>query len=53
MEEAMLSVFVNLAFSLGAFVTADRAIRSQAMRNLFVKANLFGKDLNKTSEAKV
>lgn len=53
MEEAMLSVFVNLAFSLGAFVTADRAIRSQAMRSLFVKANLFGKDLNKTSEAKV
>ena len=48
-----VSVPLNVAFSFAAFAVADKVIRSRAMRELFLKANLFGKDLNKTSEAKV
>ena len=50
---AGLSVFVNLLFSGGAYLAADRLIGSETMRGSFIKAGLFGKDLNKASEARV
>ena len=56
MEESrkeFVSVPVNLAFCVAAFLVADRVIGSRTMRELFVRANLFGKDLNKTSEERV
>ena len=48
-----VSVPVNLVFSVGAFLAARKVIGSSAMQDLFIKAGLFGKDLNKTSEKKV
>ena len=52
MMEAV-SVPVNLVFSVGAFLAARKVIGSSAMQDLFIKAGLFGKDMNKTSEKKV
>ena len=49
----LVTIPVNLAFSLAAFAAADKMIRSQTMRKLFLKAGLFGKDLNKTSDERV
>lgn len=50
---AGLSVCVNLLFSGGAYMAADRLIGSGTMRESFIKAGMFGKDLNKSSEARV
>ena len=47
------ALVVNAVFSGVAFLTADRLLGSQAMRDRFIRAGLFGKDLNKTSEEKV
>ena len=52
-REGMASVLVNAVFSGGAFLAADRLIGSRTMRDSFIKAGLFGKDLNKTSEDRV
>ena len=49
----VVSVPVNLGFSVAAFVVAYRVIGSRTMQDLFIRAGLFGKDLNKTSEQKV
>ena len=50
MEAAIL---VNVLMAILAYVTTDRLIGSKAIKDKFIKANLFGKDLNKTSEARM
>ena len=49
----VVSVPLNLGFSVAAFLVAHKLIGSQTMQELFIRAGLFGKDLNKTSEQKV
>ena len=46
----LLTLFVD---ALGAYLVADGLIGSRSMRESFIKAGLFGKDLNKSSERKV
>ena len=47
----MLVLFVNLAASFGAFVLCSRLI--VGMKDMFTRAGLFGRDLNKISTDKV
>lgn len=46
-------VLVNMVLSGGAYLAANKLIGSNTMRDSFIKARLFGKDLNKTSDEKV
>ena len=48
-----LTIVVDMAMALGAYLIADGLISSRSMRDSFVKAGLSGKDLNKTSEDRV
>ncbi len=48
-----LSLCVSGCVGLGAYFMADRLIGSGSMTDNFIKAGLFGKDLNKSSENKV
>lgn len=48
-----LAVVVNIFMSVAAFLAANSLIASKAIKDSFIKANLFGKDLNKTSEDRV
>lgn len=48
-----LAVIVNVFMSVVAYVATDNLICSPTIIDSFIKANLFGKDLNKTSENKV
>ena len=49
----LLTLFVDACLALGAYLIADGLIGSRSMRESFIKAGLFGKDLNKSSEKKV
>ncbi len=46
-------VVVDIFMALAAYVVTDNLISSRSIKDSFIKANLFGKDLNKTSEDKV
>ena len=48
-----LALMVDLAMSVVAYALTDRLIGSAMMRDMFIKAGLSGKDLNKTSDARV
>lgn len=48
-----LAVVVDVFMALAAYVVTDRLIGSQGIRDGLIKANLFGKDMNKKSEDKV
>lgn len=48
-----LALLVCVFMSLAAYKVAESLIGSQAIRESFIKANLFGKDMNKKSEARV
>ena len=52
-SKMLLSLCVSALGGLAAYYTANRVIGSSSMTNSFIKAGLFGKDLNKTSENKV
>lgn len=43
----------TVALSLAAYFLAYRLIGSESVKLSFIKAKLFGRDLNKTSEDKV
>ncbi len=42
---------ISFVYSVGAYLLSNMLIVST--RDMFIKAGMFGKDLNKTSEAKV
>ena len=48
-----LAVIVDVFMALMAYMVTDNLISSRSIKDGFIKANLFGKDLNKTSEDKV
>ena len=43
----LLTIFVDVCLALGAYLIADGLIGSLSTRESFIKAGLFGKDLNK------
>ena len=49
----MVAVVAAVCMAVGAYLVTDSLMGSTAVRDMFIKANLFGKDLNKTSEDKV
>ncbi len=49
----LLSLFVSGLVGIAAYFIADRVIGNRSMTDSFIKAGLFGKDLNKTSERRV
>ena len=51
--ELVIVVLVDVFMALVAYVVTDRLISSKGIRDGLIKANLFGKDMNKTSEDKV
>lgn len=53
MDIAIVAVVVAIGMAVGAYLVTDGLIASTAVRDMFIKANMFGKDLNKTSEDKV
>lgn len=53
MDVAVLPVVVSVCMAVGAYVVTHKLIGSQSVKDSFIKANLFGKDLNKKSEDKV
>ena len=48
-----LSLLVSGCVGLGAYYIADGLIGSRSFADSFIKAGLFGKDLNKSTENKV
>lgn len=51
--EPLVILSVNIFMAVLSYLVTDKIIGSQVVRDSFIKANLFGKDLNKTSEDKV
>ena len=51
--ELIVSLLVNIFMAGVAYVMVDRLLSSQTIKDKFIKANLFGKDLNKASEDRV
>ena len=52
-QKMYLAIIVNVCMAVIAYVVADRLISSHDVLSGFIRANLFGKDMNKTSEARV
>lgn len=48
-----VALAVNIGMTVLAYVMADKLISSQGIKDRFIKANLFGKDMNKISKDKV
>ena len=48
-----LAIVVDVFVAVVAYVAADKLIGSRNVKDGFVKANLCGKDMNKTSEDRV
>ena len=48
-----LAVVVDVLMALLAYAVTNNLIGSRSIKDGFIKANLFGKDMNKTSEDKV
>ena len=48
-----IAILVSFFMSVAAYAAANSLIHSKTIKDSFIKANLFGKDLNKKSEAKV
>ena len=52
-SKMLLTIFVDVCLALGAYLIADGLIGSLSTRESFIKAGLFGKDLNKSTEDRV
>lgn len=45
-----LVAFANIGLSMVAYFTASIIIGSESVRKMFIKARMFGKDMNKKSD---
>lgn len=48
-----VAILVNVCMAVAAYLLTDSLIGSAAIKDSFIKGNLFGRDMNKSSGDKV